>query len=155
MSGGVPLAGPAQPRAHDTAEADWIPQLVRHLTHAVSAHVHWLYRQGLAAPPELESLNEFLLQVARNRQDTSTAAMPIDPGQSAAMSERLLVTKSEAAERLSVSIRTVERLVSSGRLPQVHVERSVRFRLSDLESYVTGLPDGLPDNDSGPPAPTG
>ena len=49
------------------------------------------------------------------------------------------MTKSEAAERLSVSVRTVERLVATGRLPQVHVARLARFRVKDLEAYVDGL----------------
>ena len=53
--------------------------------------------------------------------------------------DRLLVTKSEAAERLSVSVRTVERLVATGSLPQVHVGRLPRFRVSDLEAYVRSL----------------
>ena len=55
------------------------------------------------------------------------------------MSDRRLVTKGEAAEWLSVSIRTIERLVATGRSPQVHVERAVRFRVRDLQAYVDGL----------------
>jgi excisionase family DNA binding protein len=67
------------------------------------------------------------------------------------MSDRLLVTKGEAAEQLGVSVRTLERLVATGRLPQVHVERSARFRVKDLEEYVDGLRAGaLDDSDSGP-----
>ena len=67
------------------------------------------------------------------------------------MPDRLLVTKGEAAERLGVSVRTVERLVATGRLPQVHVERLARFRVSDLEAFVDSLtevhgPDGNSDN---------
>ena len=45
----------------------------------------------------------------------------------------------EAAQRLCVSVRTVERLVATGRLPQVRVERLARFRVSDLEAYVNSL----------------
>jgi excisionase family DNA binding protein len=55
------------------------------------------------------------------------------------MPDQLLVTKSEAAQRLGVSVRTVERLVATGRLHQVHVERSARFRVPDLEAYVESL----------------
>ncbi|WP_158550664.1 helix-turn-helix domain-containing protein [Geodermatophilus sp. TF02-6] len=55
------------------------------------------------------------------------------------MADRLLVTKGEAAQRLSVSVRTIERLVAAGRLPLVHVERAARFRVSDLETYVHEL----------------
>jgi excisionase family DNA binding protein len=72
------------------------------------------------------------------------------------MSNRLLVTKSEAAERLSVSVRTIERLVSTGRLSQVHVERSARFRVQDLEDYVDSLRETTPDDpaDAAPPLDT-
>ena len=60
------------------------------------------------------------------------------------MPDRLLVTKAEAAERLGVSVRTIERLVATGRLPQVHVERLARFRVSDLEAYVNSLAENRP-----------
>jgi excisionase family DNA binding protein len=60
-----------------------------------------------------------------------------------AMPRRLLITKSDAAEQLGVSLRTIERLISAGRLPLVHVEGAARVRVSDLEAYVQGLePDG-------------
>lgn len=52
------------------------------------------------------------------------------------------MTKGEAAERLGVSVRTIERLVATGRLRQVHVERLARFRVRDLEAYVDSLADG-------------
>ena len=52
---------------------------------------------------------------------------------------RLLITKSEAAEQLGVSVRTVERLISAGLLPLVHVEGAARVRVADLGAYVQGL----------------
>jgi excisionase family DNA binding protein len=55
--------------------------------------------------------------------------------------DRLLVSKGEAAERLGVSVRTVERLVATGHLRQVHIERLARLRVSDLEAYVDSLTD--------------
>lgn len=59
---------------------------------------------------------------------------------------RLLITKSDAAEQLGVSLRTIERLISSGRLPLVHVEGAARVRVTDLEAYVQGLEaDGGPE----------
>jgi excisionase family DNA binding protein len=51
---------------------------------------------------------------------------------SSPVSGRLLLTKSEAAEQLGVSLRTIERLISAGRLPLVHVEGAARVRLADL-----------------------
>jgi excisionase family DNA binding protein len=56
-----------------------------------------------------------------------------------AMSGRLLITKSEAAEQLGVSVRTIERLISAGRLPLVHVEGAARVRVTDLGAFVQGL----------------
>jgi excisionase family DNA binding protein len=58
---------------------------------------------------------------------------------SSAVSGRLLLTKSEAAEQLGVSVRTIERLISAGRLPLVHVEGAARVRVADLGAYVQGL----------------
>ncbi|MGS0686832.1 helix-turn-helix domain-containing protein [Nakamurella sp. GG22] len=54
------------------------------------------------------------------------------------------MTKSEVAEQLSVSVRTVERLVAAGRLPQVYVEHSARIRVKDLEVFVESLVDPTP-----------
>jgi excisionase family DNA binding protein len=55
------------------------------------------------------------------------------------MPRRLLITKSDAAKLLGVSLRTIERLISAGRLPLVHVEGAARVRVTDLEAYVQGL----------------
>jgi len=65
-----------------------------------------------------------------------------------AVARRLLVTKAEAAEYLSVSVRTVERLVAAGQLPLLHIERASRLRLVDVEAYV----DSLIPVESGEPA---
>ena len=98
-------------------------------------------------PLEVEELTAFLVRLARIRQAPSTLA---DQGATshyyARMPDRLLVSKDEAAAQLGVSVRTVERLVATGRLRQVHVERLARFRVSDLEAYVNSLAeDTAPD----------
>jgi excisionase family DNA binding protein len=46
----------------------------------------------------------------------------------------------EVATRLSVSIRTVERLVASGELRGVRVRRSVRVTPEALDAYISSLP---------------
>jgi excisionase family DNA binding protein len=58
---------------------------------------------------------------------------------SSTVSGRLLLTKSEAAEQLGVSLRTIERLISAGHLPLVHVAGAARVRVADLGAYVQGL----------------
>ena len=47
-----------------------------------------------------------------------------------------LLTPDEAAQFLSVSQRTVKRLVAEGSLRAYKIRRSMRFRLEDLEAYV-------------------
>jgi len=66
--------------------------------------------------------------------DCSAAAYGPPP-----MPRRLLITKGDAAELLGVSLRTLERLISAGRLPLVHVEGAARVRVTDLEAYVQDL----------------
>jgi excisionase family DNA binding protein len=49
-----------------------------------------------------------------------------------------LLTVSEVAQALRVSNMTVYRLVSAGELPALRVGRSVRLRVADVESYLSG-----------------
>ena len=115
------------------------PELVRHLAVAMSLHIRNLRQTGAAVPAEVEDLAGFLTRCVR----TPPQATPVDDDSDAAHSrrvaDRLLVTKGEAAERLSVSVRTLERLVAAGRLSLVHVERAARFRVTDLEAFVDDL----------------
>ena len=47
-----------------------------------------------------------------------------------------LLTPKEAAEFLSVSIRTIQRLVIAGDLRAVRISKSMRFRMDDLLHFV-------------------
>jgi excisionase family DNA binding protein len=120
-------------------------EIMRHLTSALSGHVRRLHQDGLAVPREVEELTTFLVHIARTRQDPPLAADGRGTGHYAPMPDRLLITKGEVAERLSVSVRTIERLVANGRLPQVYVEHSARVRVKDLEAYVNSLTKSHPD----------
>ena len=120
-------------------EPPWLPELVRHLTFALANHVRRRHQETLPVPLEVEELTAFLVRLARIRQEPSTLADKGATSQYTRMPGRLLVSKDEAAAQLGVSVRTVERLVATGRLRQVHVERLARFRVSDLEAYVNSL----------------
>lgn len=61
--------------------------------------------------------------------------------------ERVLLTKSEAADALGVSLSILDRLIRSGQLPAVRFEqRIVRVRAVDLHSFaerhLVEAPDG-------------
>ncbi len=47
-----------------------------------------------------------------------------------------LITKAMAAERLSVSTRTIDRMVAEGTLEKIFLRGSVRFRERDIEEIV-------------------
>ena len=47
-----------------------------------------------------------------------------------------LLTPQETAAFLSVSVRTVQRLVSAGDLRAVRISKSMRFRMDDLLYFV-------------------
>lgn len=47
-----------------------------------------------------------------------------------------LMTKREAADRLSISTRTLDRIRSKGEIKTVAVGGQVRFRPEDVEKYI-------------------
>lgn len=55
------------------------------------------------------------------------------------MSEQILLTEQEAAERLRLSSRTLRKARAMGTLPYVLIGRSVRYTVSDLESFIETL----------------
>jgi excisionase family DNA binding protein len=125
------------------------PQIVRHLALALMRHVQHLRKNGLHVPPEIDELAAFLTHCVRVRPQTTRVADDLEAPHHGRVAGRLLVTKAEAAERLGVSVRTVERLVAAGRLPLVHVEHAARLRVSDLEAFVNNLAeDQAPQQDS-------
>jgi excisionase family DNA binding protein len=114
-------------------------ELIAHLVIALSRYLRHLRAESARVPPQIEDLTTFLADRVRARRDV----LLLDPWRAgsdpSAAPRRLLITKSDAADQLGVSLRTIERLISSGRLPLVHVEGAARVRVSDLEAYVQGL----------------
>jgi|GEM_PF-6789512 len=52
--------------------------------------------------------------------------------------EERLLTKKHAAEKLSISTRTLDRMVANGGIQKIFVGGSVRFRLS----YISAIQNG-------------
>jgi excisionase family DNA binding protein len=48
----------------------------------------------------------------------------------------LYISRAQAAEKMAISIQTISKLIRTGRLPAFYVGRSVRIKVSDLESTI-------------------
>lgn len=88
---------------------------------------------GYAWPMTLEAALA-VASGARDRQGTTELALSTVDGNPLAM------TYGTAAARLSVSERTVQRLVAAGALPAVDVGGCPRIREADLQAFVDRLP---------------
>ena len=113
--------------------------ILTHVGLAVTRYVRQLRKDGLPVPPAVEELTALLSMYVKTRQATTGMDHEYRIGQDTPATRRLLITKQEAAEELGVSVRTVERLISAGKLPLVHVEGAARLRVADLEAYVDAL----------------
>ena len=113
--------------------------ILTHVGLAVARYVRQLRKDGLPVPPAIEELTALLSLYVKTRQAMTGMDHDYRTGQYLPTTRRLLITKQEAAEELGVSVRTVERLISAGKLPLVHVEGAARLRVADLEAYVDAL----------------
>jgi excisionase family DNA binding protein len=120
-------------------------ELIAHLVVALSRYLRQLRADGGRVPVQVEALITFLTDTARALQDVTVLDSWRSTFNRLAMPRRLLITKADAAEALGVSLRTIERLISAGRLPLVHVEGAARVRVADLEAYVQGLQADSPN----------
>jgi excisionase family DNA binding protein len=53
-----------------------------------------------------------------------------------------LLTAKQAAERLTISARTVFELTRTGQLPSIRIGGSVRYALSDIEAFIASRRTG-------------
>ena len=113
--------------------------VLTHLALAITRYARQLRNEGLPVPPTLDELAAFLTMYVRTRHAATGVDGEYGAPEDVPVVPRLLITKAEAAERLAVSVRTVERLITAGRLPLVHVEGAARLRVADLEAYVDAL----------------
>jgi excisionase family DNA binding protein len=121
---------------------DQSSEFVTHLALALTRYGRHLRQDRLSIPPMIEELTALLVRCARVRPAATRMDEKKPTAQADAVAKPLLVTKAEAAEYLRVSVRTVERLIAGGQLPLLHIERSSRLRLADIEAYVDSLIPG-------------
>ena len=95
-----------------------------HLSRAVAEHLRWCRRQGITPPPELADLLA-ALEATSGPERPGIAPPSADP-------EPLYVGYEDAAARLSVSSRTVRRMVTGGRLPARRIGRRRVIAVADL-----------------------
>lgn len=119
----------------DHAEARLI---AAHLARAISKHEAECRRDGVLLPPALPLLVDFLVSLASARQDATPLADLANADHSGPM-ERTLLTKRETAAELRCSVRTVERMISAGRLAAVELGGQLRVRRVDLDAFVESL----------------
>jgi excisionase family DNA binding protein len=133
---------PSHPPTSTTAGPEvGFTDVLAHLAVALSIHERRMRGRGVPVPPLVGELAAFLRDCARIRQDPPSMDKA-SQGAHDHETAKLLLTKGDAAMSLSVSVRTVERLIAGGRLPVVHVEGSCRIRAVDIASYVAGLAVG-------------
>jgi excisionase family DNA binding protein len=132
------IHGKAVPQ-HGNCGAAPPAELIAHLVVALSRYLRQLRADGGRVPVQVEAIIKFLTDPARALQGVTVLDSWRSTSNRSAMPRRLLITKGDAAEALGVSLRTIERLISAGRLPLVHVEGAARVRVTDLEAYVQNL----------------
>ncbi len=114
--------------------------LAGHVAVALAKHRQALRREQVAAPEGLDDLLDAMTSRARSGQGATALDPAADLSQYQPVTAPLLLTKTEAAETLGVSPRSVDRLIADGRLTAVKTgAASVRIRRSDLESFVASL----------------
>lgn len=89
--------------------------LSRHLAHAIASHLKWCRSRGVAVPDELRMLLSTLVDVSGQQRPNLPDPRVLGDGR--------LVDYETAALMLSVSPRTVRRMVADGRLRAVPVGR--------------------------------
>ncbi len=52
------------------------------------------------------------------------------------MAKHTLLTKKEAAENLTVSVRSIDRMISTQELCAIKVRGSIRIPLTEVENYI-------------------
>jgi excisionase family DNA binding protein len=119
--------------------------LAAHVAAALALWRQRLRSDHLVAPAGFDELLVAATAHARPRQATPDVDEVARLAQSRPMA--LMLTKEATAEALTVSPRTVDRLIADGRLAAVKVGHATRVRVEDLSRYVGSLEPASPADD--------
>lgn len=113
-------------------------EVVAHVAAALTRYIRSARIDGVTVPREVHLLAVVLTDCVQVRQPATvpTSGADVDHGESV---NTLLLTKSEAAQALRCSVRTVDRLIAAQSLPSVKLESSTRIRRVDLDAFVGSL----------------
>lgn len=115
-------------------------QLAAHLALALARHENACARDGIRTPSEVTTIRELLTRAATDRQEPTLLATSSTDLDSGCVVNNPVLTIAETARLLSVSKRTVERLIASGALVAVRMgSAATRVRRIDLDAYLAGL----------------
>lgn len=107
--------------------------LAEHIARALLVYAQTERRNGRDVPIDLLDVARYLLD-GDVRQDATKLGEARRAGQAGHVDEFL--TKREAAAKIGLSVRTLERLVAAGELSCVRVGRSVRISRADLADFL-------------------
>jgi excisionase family DNA binding protein len=115
------------------------PELAANIARGIVLRRQELASLGLTVPG-LAAAEAIVAKQIRTGQETPPFCDPATLVDARPM--RMTLTLDEAADELRVSPATVRRLVKTGQLATVKIERSTRVRRQDLEAYLAGLGPG-------------
>jgi excisionase family DNA binding protein len=119
--------------------------LARHLHQALRNHRRRVELAGHGVPPALRELEELAAFRVMTGQDSSISAGSSDQGDSEAVTPRALTLRQVGDALGGVSDSTVKRAIASKQLRAVHIGRSVRVLITDLDDYLGRLSDAASD----------
>lgn len=108
------------------------PDVAGHLAHALRRHIKYARSVGLALPPELHGIESMatLSAIGGHRASQDDLDLRGNHDQNV---EAMAVTYTDAALALSVSKRTITRMIQRGELKTVRVGTSKRIPITELD----------------------
>lgn len=109
--------------------------LAGHLAVALRRHQDALRRKGMRIPPQLAELERAALTSVGNRHGASRGSVVVDWAEDGSRGREYL-TRSDIRQLTGASLSTIDRWISSGKLPSSRQGRVRRVARADLDLYL-------------------